>query len=165
MISLANTAATKILAALTAQTGLNSSIAALAQTANVSLGPISNAQLFTGQISSDIAEKAGDVKYTAVYVYCDKITNTLKEKFRSFSGRIRLAVEIRVSQDRLENIDQQLQLYTEAVTQVLNANRGDWGQGLFYTGGYEVAFGPVKHGGRNFIKHATVTIEVDGSVN
>src|SRR5207245_4283644 len=84
VISLANTAATKILAALTAPTGLNSGIAALAQTANVSLGPISNAQLFTGQISSDIAEKAGDVKYTAVYVYCDKITNTLKEKFRSF---------------------------------------------------------------------------------
>ena len=165
MIGIANTATAQIVQVLTAPTGLSTSVPALAQAANVSLAAISSAQLFTGNVSSDLAEKAGDVKYTAFYVYCDKIANTLKEKFRTFSGRIRLAVEIRVSQDRLEGIDQQLQLYAEAVTQVLDANRGDWGQGLFYTGGYEVSFGPVKHGGRNFIKNATVTIEVDGSID
>jgi len=47
------------------------------------------------------------------------------------------------------------------VTQVLDANRGSWGQGMFFTGGYEVKFDPVQHGGRNFLQVAKVTFEVD----
>jgi hypothetical protein len=74
-----------------------------------------------------------------------------------------MEIDVRVSQDRLEGIDGTSQLYTDAVTQILNQNRGDWGQGLFYAGGYEISFGPVKHGGRNFIKSATVSFQVNAS--
>jgi hypothetical protein len=76
-----------------------------------------------------------------------------------------MEIDVRVSQDRLEGIDGTSQLYTDAVTQILNQNRGDWGQGLFYAGGYEISFGPVKHGGRNFIKSATVSFQVNASVD
>ena len=51
----------------------------------------------------------------------------------------------------------------DAVTQILDANRGNWGQGAFYTGGYEVTFDPVKQGGKNFLQVAKVTFEVDMS--
>ena len=51
----------------------------------------------------------------------------------------------------------------EALTQILDANRGSWGQGAFYTGGYEIVFNPVKQGGKNFLQVATVTFEVDMS--
>ena len=53
----------------------------------------------------------------------------LTEKFRTFSGKVRTVAEVRVSQDRIEGIEEQLRLYVDAVTQVLDANRGSWGQG------------------------------------
>ena len=74
-----------------------------------------------------------------------------------------MAVEVRVSQDRLEGIEGKLQSYAEAVTQVLDRSRGDWSEGMFYTGGYEVAFGPVKRGGKNFVQVAKVAFEVEVS--
>ena len=75
-------------------------------------------------------------------------------------GKAVMAIEVRVSQDRLDGIEEQAQMYLDAVTQVLDQNRGDWGEGMYYAGGYEATFAPVKHGGRNFIQSAKVTFEV-----
>jgi hypothetical protein len=85
----------------------------------------------------------------------------LIEKFRKFSGKIRTVAEVRVSQDRIEGLEDQVRLYADAVTQILDTNRGSWGQGLFFTGGYEVRFEPIQHGGRNFLQLAKVIFEVD----
>ena len=49
--------------------------------------------------------------------------------------------------------------------QLLNGSRGDWGDGMYYTGEYEVAFGPVKQGGKNFMQVAKVTFEIGVSRN
>jgi hypothetical protein len=141
--------------------GINSTLAEISADAGVTLAPLGAAQIVGQNVTAEIAEKTAGAMYPAMYVYCDKVSNTLKEKFRTFSGKAQVAIEARVSQDRLEGIDQQMQLYVDAITQVLDANRGDWGQGMFYTGGYEVAFGPVKHGGRNFLQAGKVTLEVD----
>ncbi len=165
MISIANRATSKLVQLLAAPSGLNTNIASLAQAENVTLATIPVTHLFTDNVSSDIAEKSVAPKYTSVYVYCEKVVNTLKEKFRSFSGSIEMVIEVRVSQDRLQGIDRIAQLYTDAVTQTLNQSRGDWGQGLFYSGTFEVFFGIVKHGGRNFLKTAKVSFEVDASVD
>jgi len=165
MVTMARRATLKLVQLMNAPDGLNTNVAILAQADDVPLSPVPAARFFTDNVASDIAEKVADIKYTAVYIYCDKIVNDLKEKFRSFSGRLQMEIDIRVSQDRLEGIDRTSQMYTEAVTQILDENRGDWGQGLFYAGGYEVSFGSVKHGGRNFIKSATVSFQVNGSVD
>ena len=165
MVSIANRATVKLQQLLSAPSGLNSSIAVLEQAESVTMLPIPATQLFTDNVSSDVAEKSVETKYTAVYIYCEKIVNTLKEKFRSFSGSLGMAIDVRVSQDRLDGIDRISQLYTDAVTQTLDQSRGDWGQGLFYSGIYEISFGPVKHGGRNFIKTAKISFEVDASVD
>ncbi|MEI9972412.1 MAG: hypothetical protein WDO73_10375 [Ignavibacteriota bacterium] len=61
-------------------------------------------------------------------MYCDKIVNSLVEKFRTFSGTVQAVVELRHSQDRLEGLQDTLESYTEAILQVLSANRGDWGE-------------------------------------
>ena len=165
MTSIAASATLKIVQLLTSPGGLNATISAMAQETTVSLQPVPTKQFFTNNVASDIAEKSEEVKYTAVYVYCDKIANTLTEKFRSFSGHLQMAIEIRVSQDRLDGVEQSAQLYAESVTQTLNQIRGDWGQGLFYAGQYDVSFGPVKHGGRNFIKAIKITFPVEASVS
>jgi len=165
LTSIAASATLKIVQLLTAPGGLNATISAMAQEATVSLQPVAAKQFFTNNVASEIAEKSGEVKYTAVYVYCDKIANTLTEKFRSFSGHLQMAIEVRVSQDRLDGVEQSAQLYTESVTQTLNQIRGNWGQGLFYAGTYDVSFGPVKHGGKNFVKTVKITFPVEASIS
>lgn len=165
MVSMARLATSKLVQMMNAPVGLNTNVAALAQAEGVSLPPVPAAGFFTDNVASDIAEKSADIKYTAVYVYCGKIVNDLKEKFRTFSGTLQMEIDVRVSQDRVEGIDRTSQLYTDAVTQILDQNRGDWGQGLFYVGGYEILFAAVKHGGRNFIKSATVSFKVNASVD
>jgi len=165
VLSIAGRATSKLQELLTAPNGLNASLAALAQSESVTVPTISPVNLFTDNVSSDIAEKTVEPKYTAIYIYCDKIANALTEKFRSFSGTVEMMIDVRVSQDRLEGIDRASQLYTTAVTQTLNQNRGDWGLGLFYAGRYEISFGPVKHGGRNFIKSTKISVQLDASVD
>ena len=72
-----------------------------------------------------------------------------------------MVIEARVSQDRLEDIGPNTQMYVDAITAVLDCNRGDWGDGVYYGGGYEVAFGGVKQGGRNFLQIAKVSIVLE----
>jgi hypothetical protein len=76
-----------------------------------------------------------------------------------------MVIEARVSQDRLEDMGKHAQLYVDAITQVLDSNRGDWGDGVFYSGGYEVTFNGVKQGGRNFIQIATVSFVLEISTD
>src|SRR5579863_862759 len=112
MLSIAGSATSKLQELLTSSTGLNASLAALAQSENTTLLPVSATNVFTDNVSSDIAEKSVEPKYPAIYIYCDKMTNALTEKFRSFSGTIKMIIDVRVSQDRLYGIDQKSQLYT-----------------------------------------------------
>lgn len=111
--------------------------------------------------SPEIIERSVQAQYPAVLAYCEKLTNSLKEKFRSFSGQARLVIEVRCSQDRLQGIEKSLELYIDAVCLVLDSARGDWHDGAFYTGGYDVSYGPVRHGGRNFLQIAKISFEVE----
>ena len=162
MATTASVAARKMVGFLTAPTtGIGPVVAQLANDTGVALAPIPAAHIVNQNVSFDLAEKAQAVKYPVMHVYTDRVRNTLAEKFRSFSGTVRTVAEVRVSQDRIEGIEEQLRRYVDAVTQVLDANRGSWGEGAFYTGGYEVSFDPIRHGGKNFIQTAKVSFEVD----
>src|SRR5580700_10762980 len=160
----ASVAAAKMVGFLAApDTGVNSAVGQLAQDTGVALAPVPPAHIIAQHVPFALAEKAKAVKYPVMYVYTDRIRNLLTEKFRRFSGKVRTVTEVRVSQDRVEETEARLRLYVDAVTQVLDANRGSWGQGAFYTGGYEVNFEPVQQGGKNFLQVAKVTFEVDMS--
>ena len=165
MVRIGDAATAKILQLLTTPPGVNSALELLAQLEDLTLPPIGAQQILAQNVSFELAERSGEAKYPSVSIYCEKIANLLKEKFRTFSGKACMALEVRLSQDRLEGLENRLRLYVDAVTQVLDQNRGDWGQGMFYTGGYEAVFGPVKHGGRNFIQIAKITLEVEASIN
>jgi hypothetical protein len=113
--------------------------------------------------SVEISDKVGYVQYPALLVYCDKLSNTLKEKFRQFSGKAHMVVEVRHSQDVLAGLESSAQVYVDAVCELLNGSRGDWGSGFFYSGGYDVSFEPVARGGRNFLQRAKVGFDVEVS--
>ena len=63
-----------------------------------------SAQVRAQNVAADLAERAMGVQYPAVNVYCEKIVNDLREKFRTFSGTAQMAIELRHSQDRLEGM-------------------------------------------------------------
>jgi len=111
-------------------------------------------------LAPDTAEKSGDAVYPSLHVYCERLANDLREKFRTFSGTAGLAIDIRVTHDRADAIGDLLNLYVDAVTDVLNRARREWSPGMYYTGGYEVTYAAVKRGGRNFIATAKVRLEV-----
>jgi len=147
----------------TLPTAINLAVATAALDAGINLAPIPTPYVVTQNMSIEMWERASVVKYPLIQVYSDRVRNLLTEKFRTFSGKIRTVAEVWVSQDRIEGLEVQLRLYVDAVTQILDANRGSWGQGAFYTGGYEVTFDPVKQGGKTFLQVAKVTFEVDMS--
>jgi len=141
--------------------GLGSTVANVAADSGIPLTPIPPENVIDQNLPVAVAERSLAVKYPVVHVYSDRTRNLLTEKFRTFSGKVRTVAEVRVSQDRVEGLEDQLRLYVDSVTQVLDANRGTWGQGAFFTGGYEVTYEPVQHGGKNLLQIAKVTFEVD----
>jgi hypothetical protein len=163
MAAIARAATEKVAGILAADTGLPFAVASLRESEAAELPAIESAQVLAQNIAYEVAEKKPGVTYPAVYVYCERLVNQLKEKFRTFSGKAEMAAEVRVSHDRLETLSRDLELYASAVAGVLDAQRGDWGGGMFYTGGYKIEFGPVKRGGRNFIQTATISFELDVS--
>jgi hypothetical protein len=164
MAQVTKAATSRLAAMLSAPAGLAASLAAIEERENAGLAAARPQQVRVQSIAAELAEKTAGVQYPAFYVSCEKLTNRLREKFRTFSGEARLAVDVRVSHDRLENLGQTLELHVEAVTDVLDSHRGDWGGGIFYGGGYEVAYTAARHGGKNFVQTAKVTFDVNVSI-
>jgi len=163
--TIGNTATAKTVQLLTGPSGANLQLEALALSGETTVAPIGMAQILAENIAIELVERATAVQYPAVNVYCEKVVNQLVEKFRTFSGVAQMAIEVRHSQDRIDGLQQTVELYTSAVTQTLDASRGDWGGGMYYAGGYQVAFGAVKSGGINFVQTAKVTFEIGVSIN
>jgi len=150
----------KVAGLLTGTSGVNANLGELTSASGTAASLVDAAQIRTGSAAADLTERAGAVKYPDVNIYCEKLVNSLAEKFRSFSGTAQMAIEVRHSADRLDGLQDGLEVYVDAVRQVLEASRGNWGNGMFYAGEYQVSFGPVKHGGANFIQTAKTTFEI-----
>ncbi|MEO7651384.1 MAG: hypothetical protein ABIZ80_13045 [Bryobacteraceae bacterium] len=155
----------KVLHLLDTPAGLTENLGAVSELEGIELPEITLKQVFTHNVSQELVERSVDLRYPTLHLYCERVSNTLREKFRTFSGSVQMALEVRVSHDRLEGLDQRLQVYVDVVTRILDQNRGDWGSGMFYTGGYEALFEPVKRGGKNFIQTGKVRFEVLVSVD
>jgi hypothetical protein len=115
-------------------------------------------------LSADMAERATTAVYPAVHLYCERLTNSLGEKFRCFSGQVQLLVEIRTSSDKPETLTSQTHVYVDALTAVLTRARGRWGDGIFYTGTYDVVFQPIRKGGRAYMQTAKIQVQVNISI-
>src|SRR4029434_8183944 len=88
----------------------NAGLAALTQAEREFAGLIELAQVRPQNVAAEMAERALGAKAAGVYVYCEKIVNGLREKFRTFSGTVQMAMEVRHSQDRLEGLQDRLDI-------------------------------------------------------
>jgi hypothetical protein len=165
MLQIARPSTQKVVGVLAAPDGLPAAVEALNLQQGMKLPSITPQQIIAQNVTPDVSEQSTANNYPLVYVYCSKVVNLLREKFRTFSGETQMVVETRVSQDRLDELETNLQAYVDAVTQVLDNSRGDWGDGVFFGGGYEVAFGAVKHGGRNFLQIAKASFVLEISAD
>jgi hypothetical protein len=163
MAAIGTTVGRHVLDILSGSSGVGSALTQAAEAAGITMPAVSGGQIIAQNVAADVTEKTAGAKYPAVHVYCDRVTNSLREKFRRFSGTVRMVAEARMSQDRLEGLEQRSQTLADAITDVLDQSRGNWGQGMFYSGGYELSFTPVKHGGKNFIQIVKISFEVDVS--
>jgi hypothetical protein len=155
----------KVIAKMTAAQGVGAELAALEPPDQTAAGLWQASQVRAQNVAADLVERSSGTEYPAANVYCEKLVNKLTEKFRTFSGTAQMAIEIRYSHDRLEGLQDRLELYTDAVAQTLDGWRGDWGDGMFFAGAYEASFGAVKHGGKNFVQQAKITFDIEVSVN
>lgn len=163
LLQIAMASTQKVMGILAADDGLPAAVEALVEQQGIALPLITPGQIIAQNVAADISEKSTMANYPLVYVYCNKVVNEVREKFRTFSGDAQMMVEARVSQDRLDQIETNLQAYVDAITQVLGDNRGDWGDGVSFDGGYEVTFSGVKHGGRNFLQIAKISFLLEVS--
>jgi hypothetical protein len=157
--TLTNTVLSKL---RSATDGVNIRIGAM-ESADASLHAPGVRSIMALNASVEISEKTGHGHYPALLVYCDKLSNSLKEKFRQFSGRAHLVVEVRCSQDRIDGLEDAAQLYVDAVCALLDDSRGNWGGGSFYGGGYDVSYEPVSRGGKNYLQRARVGFDIEVS--
>jgi cell division protein ZapA (FtsZ GTPase activity inhibitor) len=163
MAGLSGTLTSIVVSMLTSATdGVNVRIGAM-EAADSTLDAMGIATIVALNASADISEKTGYVQYPALLVYCDKLSNTLKEKFRQFSGTAHVVVEVRHSQDDLDGMGSCVDVYVDAVCALLDNSRGDLGSGYFYSGGYDVIYETVARGGRNFLQRAKVGFDVEVS--
>jgi len=158
----ATRAVAEILAGILRSTeGLPKAIAERSRAENLHLEEIGEDRILAANLppAADLAR----MSHPAVRVYCDRVANEQREKFRRFSGWVRAVVEVWLSAETVHELERRLQLYTEAVTDVLESNRGDWGQGIVYGGNYEIQFSAPKGGGRNYVQSAKVLLRVEVS--
>jgi len=147
---------------LASSDGINPRIAAIEE-ADRSLRVAGIRSIAAHNIAVDLSEKSGIAHYPALLVYCEKVSNTLREKFRQFSGKVSLVIEVRYSQDKIDGIETATQVYVDAICALLDDARGDWGDGGFYGGGYSVNYDAVGRGGKNFLQRAKINFEVEVS--
>jgi hypothetical protein len=161
MAGYTGTLTAQVIALLTSATsGVNARIASI-EANDSTLKAAGIRSILAQNVSIDLIEGAGQAQYPALLVYCDRVQNLLQEKFREFSGKIHFVIEVRQTQITLTQIEQNTELYVDAVIALLGESRGDWGDGASYSGGYQVTYEPVVKGGKNFVQRAKVTFALE----
>ncbi len=139
-------AAQKLAALLTAGDALQDQIAAISSALNITVPPIPSAQVLLSAATPAMGDNNLQFAYPRVCIYPGSLKNSLIEKFRSFSGQVDLVAEIWASGDLLTDVDQWIHFYVQGIGSVLQNNRGDWGDGMFFAGAYDVQFQAPKAG-------------------
>jgi hypothetical protein len=165
MLPLSLLAAEKIASLLTNSNLLATEIGQIAADNNVNIPPIASTQVLLSSATPDIGDLRAQMSYPRVCIYSDTIKNTRIEKFRSLSGTVGVIAEIWASANLVQQTDQWIHYYVEALTEILRQNTGDWQDGLFFSGIYTVQFAPPKAGGLGYVQSAKVACSLNVSLN
>lgn len=164
MLPLTLLAARKLASLLTTNDLLMQTIVSLAQSVGLAIPLITSNQVVMSSAAREIGDREIEFDYPRVCVYSVQMKNAQQEKFRSFSGGIVVVADIWSSGNLLDDSDQWIHYYVEALTSILRANRGDWGDGFLFSGIYDVQLQPPKVGGFGYVQLARVTCGLNVSL-
>jgi hypothetical protein len=165
MLPLTILAAQKFSDLLTVGDALPQQITQAAIACNADVPVITAEQVLLSSASPEIGDSNIQLTYPRVCLYSGGVKNTQIERFRSLSGTVSVTAEIWASGNLVTNIDQWIHFYVEAVTNILRQNMGDWGDGMFFSGLYDVQFQSPKAGGLGFVQSAKITCSLNVSRN
>ncbi len=164
MTPLSILAAQTLLAKLTTGDALQQQLATISVGVNAAVPAILPTQLLLSSAPAELGDKNIQLTYPRVCIYSSSIKNSQTEKFRAFSGSVSVVAEIWASGDLITDVDGWIHFYVEAIAKILQQNRGDWGNGMFFAGSYEVQFQPAKSGGFGFVQSAKLTFSLNVSM-
>ena len=150
---------------LNADNALQQQLTAMGNACNTSIPPLAPGQIVLSSASPDVGDKDVQLTYPRICLYSAGLKNTQAEKFRSLSGSVTVVAEVWSSANLVNETDQWIHFYVEAMTSVLRGQIGDWGNGIFFSGMYEVQFQPPKSGGLGYVQSAKVTLIFNVSQN
>jgi hypothetical protein len=165
MLPLTLLAGQKVADLLTTQDALSQQISSLSSANNVILPVIPSAQVILSSVDPNIGDDNVQLTYPRICVYPWMAKNAKTEKFRSFSGIVSVVAEVWASGDLVQQVDQWIHFYVEAYSALLRENVGDWGDGVFFSGIYDVQFQVPKAGGFGFVESAKITCTLNVSRN
>ena len=158
------TALNKIANLLQGNGALQSQITSFAGRAGMPVPPITTPQIVVTSASPELADANIELTYPRVCLYATGVNNSLMEKFMSFSGTITVAIEIWASADLVTECDLWMHYYLGAVAKILEQNRGDWGDGFYFSGLYQAQIQSPKVGGLGFVRSAKLNCTVNASI-
>jgi len=158
-------AAQTLVTLLTSNAAIENEVTGLAAASGISVPAIPSNQVYLSSAPAAMADLQQQLGYPRITVYSAKVSNTQIEKFRTLSGTVSVTAEITGTADLVSDVDTYIHFYIEAVTNILRENRGDWGNGLFYSGAYDVTVQPPTTGGSGFLQLAKVNLDVGVSLN
>lgn len=155
----------KLLNLLTTNDALSQAVNSNAATAGVVLAPLNSSQILASFVGPDMGDLDLQLSYPRVCIFSGQVVNNQKEKFRIFSGVVSVVANVWSSASLEQQTELALHFYVEAISGLLRANIGDWGDGCRYSGIYEVRMQAPKTGAAGFIQSAAVTCNLEVSFN
>lgn len=165
MLPLTILATQKLLNLLTTDNALQQEIDSIASSTDTIVPLITPSQVVLSSAGPDMGDDDLQLTYPRICLYCVAVKNTQIEKFRSLSGTVVVAAEVWASGNLISETDQWIHYYVEAMTNILRQNIGDWGDGIFFSGIYEVQLQAPKVGGIGYVQSARVICGLNVSRN
>ena len=160
MVPLTLFASNKFRNLLTANDALSQAISVNAASVGVD-APVMNAQqILNSYASPDMGDLNLQLTYPRICVYTSQVSNNQREKFRAFSGTTTVIADIWSSADLEQPAEAALHVFVGALTNILAANLGDWGDGFRYSGTYSVQIHTPKLGGLGFVQLGRVSCDL-----
>jgi hypothetical protein len=165
MVPLTILAAQKFSDLLTTNNALQEQIDSIASSTSKTVPLITPAQVVLSSAAPGMGDEDLQLTYPRICLYCAAVKNMLLEKFRSLSGTVLVVAEVWASGNLISETDEWIHYYVEAMTDILRKNIGDWGEGIFFSGIYDVQLQAPKVGGIGYVESAKVTCALNVSRN
>ena len=150
----------KVSALLTTTDALSGALQSLNNQFNLKAPLIRSDNVVLSAASVEIGDRNVQLSYPRVCLYSTGVKNSREEKYRAFSGTVSLIAEILASGNLVNDTDEWVHYYVEALTSLLRESAGDWGDGVFFGGAYEVQIQTPKVGGFGFVQAAKVNFSL-----